>query len=91
MGLAGDVTWDMAMASAAVVSIDLDIAMCQITGPDPRGTATSANTHADFDMLAGHMRGDRCLVIIVNPHAIGGNSNAADIDAKLRLIDGGAA
>ncbi|CAI8205109.1 MAG: Uncharacterised protein [SAR116 cluster bacterium] len=41
-------------------------------------------------MLAGHMRGDRCLIIIINPHAVGGNSNAADIDAELRLIDGGA-
>src|SRR5262245_27784916 len=73
-------------ASAPIVGIDVDIAVGQIAGPDPRPTLAHADVDRDRDLLPLHMGGNRGLVIIGDALAASRDLDPADGDLQLVAI-----
>src|SRR5689334_1519160 len=73
-------------SSTPVVGIDLDVAMGEIAGPDPRLAAADADIDLDLDIAALDVLGDRRLVVIGDALALGGDQHAADLDRELVAV-----
>src|SRR5690348_3352536 len=73
-------------SSAPVVGIDLDIAVGEIAGPDPRLAAADPDIDLDADIAALDVLGNGRLVVAGDTLALGGDQHAADLDRELVAI-----
>src|SRR5689334_7344051 len=73
-------------SSTPVVGIDLDVAMGEVAGPDPRLAAADSDIDLDLDIAALDVLGDRRLVILRDALALSGDQHAADLDGELVAI-----
>src|SRR5690348_5301012 len=69
--------------STAIVGIDLDVAMGEVAGPDPRLAGADADIDFDLDVAGLDVLGDRRFVVISDALALGGDQHAADLDGQL--------
>ena len=74
-------------ASAAVVGVDLDVAACEIAGPDRRLAASRADGDLDQDLPSRHVAGDGCLVVARWRCAVEGDGVASHMDVEVGLGD----